>query len=76
MNRVIKFSGIVLLVCCFVLTGQAETSIAASGEQQSFKEWLDSFYSVAAENGITRATYDRAFAGVTTPDEKVLEKAA
>jgi len=76
MNRFIKISGVVLLMCCFVLIGQAESAIAASGKKQSFKEWLDSFYSVAAEKGITRATYSRVFADVTTPDEKVLEKAA
>ena len=76
MNRLINLLGILFLLCCFFLTGQAESAIAASGEQQSFQEWVDSFYSVAAEKGITRATYDRAFAGVTTPDEKVLKKAA
>ena len=58
---------------CFFLAG---TVTAETTGKQSFKEWLDSFYLVAAEKGITRATYDRAFAGVTTPDEKVLKKAA
>ncbi|MEA3468932.1 MAG: lytic murein transglycosylase [Thermodesulfobacteriota bacterium] len=76
MNRLINLLGILFLLCCLFQTGHAETSVAASGEQQSFQEWLDSFYSVAAEKGITRATYDRVFAGVTTPDEKVLKKAA
>ncbi|MET0941506.1 MAG: lytic murein transglycosylase [Mesorhizobium sp.] len=40
-----------------------------------FQQWVASFRSVAAKNGITRATYDRAFRGVTAPDPEVIEKA-
>ena len=40
-----------------------------------FQQWVASFRSVAAKNGITRATYDRAFRGVTVPDPEVIEKA-
>src|SRR5262245_52736424 len=40
-----------------------------------FQQWVASFRNVAAKNGITRATYDRAFRGVTAPDPEVIEKA-
>lgn len=41
----------------------------------NFQKWVKGFRSVAADNGISRSTYDRAFAGVTAPDAEVLEKA-
>jgi membrane-bound lytic murein transglycosylase B len=41
-----------------------------------FKTWVAKFYETAAKSGISRSTYDKAFAGVTGPDEDVLEKAA
>src|SRR5262245_30532459 len=42
---------------------------------QGFERWVASFRSTAAENGISGATFDRAFANVTDPDPEVLEKA-
>ena len=42
---------------------------------QGFVNWINSFYPVAAKAGITRATYVKAFKGVTEPDPTVLEKA-
>jgi membrane-bound lytic murein transglycosylase B len=41
-----------------------------------FVKWINGFYSTAADAGITRDTYVRAFKGVTEPDPTVLEKAA
>ncbi|MCJ8521297.1 membrane-bound lytic murein transglycosylase B [Pseudorhizobium tarimense] len=41
-----------------------------------FKSWVANFYPTAAKAGISRSTYDNAFAGVTAPDKEVLEKAA
>jgi membrane-bound lytic murein transglycosylase B len=41
---------------------------------QSFAQWVESFWPVARAAGITRATYDRAFAGLT-PDPEVIEQA-
>ena len=41
---------------------------------QSFAQWVESFWPAAKAAGITRATYDRAFAGVT-PDPEVIEQA-
>ncbi|WP_246226144.1 lytic murein transglycosylase [Chelativorans xinjiangense] len=40
-----------------------------------FQRWIAEFRNVALQNGISGATYDRAFSGVTAPDPEVLEKA-
>ncbi|MCV0393837.1 MAG: lytic murein transglycosylase [Rhizobiaceae bacterium] len=40
-----------------------------------FQKWVSSFRGVAAQNGISGDTFDRAFRGVTAPDPEVLEKA-
>lgn len=40
-----------------------------------FQKWVASFRGVAASNGVSGATFDRAFRGVTAPDPEVLEKA-
>ena len=40
-----------------------------------FQQWVREFRGVAANNGISGATFDRAFRGVTAPDPEVLEKA-
>ena len=50
---------------------------AASGQKDpAFLKWLHSFAEVAAKAGISRATFDKAFAGVNAPDREVLRKAA
>ena len=40
-----------------------------------FERWIAGFRQTAAESGISRTTYDRAFRGVTSVDPEVLEKA-
>jgi membrane-bound lytic murein transglycosylase B len=40
-----------------------------------FQRWIADFRKTAAASGISGATFDKAFRGVTTPDNKVLEKA-
>ncbi|MFC6489151.1 lytic murein transglycosylase [Nitratireductor sp. GCM10026969] len=40
-----------------------------------FQRWLADFRNVAIQNGVSGATFDRAFRGVTAPDPEVLEKA-
>src|SRR5690606_2963470 len=40
-----------------------------------FQRWVAEFRQVALQNGISGATYDQAFRGVTAPDPEVLEKA-
>ncbi len=49
-------------------TGQA---LADAG----FERWVAGFRATAAQSGISRTTYDRAFRGVTAPDPEVIEKA-
>ncbi|WLR91777.1 lytic murein transglycosylase [Shinella zoogloeoides] len=41
-----------------------------------FQKWIAEFYATASEAGISKATYQKAFSGVKTPDPDVLEKAA
>ncbi|TWF51909.1 lytic murein transglycosylase [Neorhizobium alkalisoli] len=41
-----------------------------------FKTWVANFYTTAAKSGISRSTYERAFAGISGPDKDVLDKAA
>ncbi|WP_245419694.1 lytic murein transglycosylase [Phyllobacterium salinisoli] len=40
-----------------------------------FQRWVADFRSTALNNGISSATYKRAFAGITAPDPEVLQKA-
>ncbi len=40
-----------------------------------FKKWVNGFYTTAAKSGISERTYNAAFAGVSSPDPDVLEKA-
>lgn len=40
-----------------------------------FQQWVAGFRAVAAQNGISNTTYNRAFRGVTDPDPEVLQKA-
>jgi membrane-bound lytic murein transglycosylase B len=49
---------------------------ANANADAGFQKWISDFYDTAARSGITRATYNAAFAGVTDPDPTVLEKAA
>ncbi|MGO6815181.1 lytic murein transglycosylase [Rhizobium brockwellii] len=41
-----------------------------------FQKWIADFYQTAAHSGISKATYQKAFSGVSEPDPTVLEKAA
>lgn len=54
--------------------GIAVFSTAALADA-SFERWVASFRQTAADNGISRTTYDRAFRGVDSIDPEVLEKA-
>jgi peptidoglycan lytic transglycosylase B len=76
MNRVTLWLGCLLMSGLLLVVGYPGAGIAAPVDHQSFQEFLESFYTEAAAKGISRKTYDRAFASVTAPDPKVLEKAA
>lgn len=47
---------------------------ARPAEARTFAQWVEGFWPTARAAGISRETYDRAFAGVT-PDPKVIESA-
>ncbi|QRM56666.1 lytic murein transglycosylase [Sinorhizobium sp. BG8] len=51
-------------------------STGAAQANSGFQTWIANFYATAAKSGITKATYQKAFSGVKTPDPTVLEKAA
>jgi len=48
---------------------------AAGAGTSDFSRWIAGLYPEAEKEGISRTTWDSAFAGVTEPDENVLEKA-
>jgi membrane-bound lytic murein transglycosylase B len=50
-------------------------SAGAARADAGFQHWVANFRSTAAKSGVSGATFDRAFAGVTEPDPEVLEKA-
>lgn len=76
MNRITLWLGCLMLSCCILVSVLPGAVDAAPVDNQSFPEFLESFYAEAAAKGISRETYDRAFASVTEPDPKVLEKAS
>ena len=53
----------------------AVTRAGPASADAGFRQWVAQFKSVAAQNGISGQTYDRAFRNVTAPDPEVLEKA-
>ena len=53
----------------------AVTSPLDAKADAGFKTWISKFYETASKSGISRSTYDRAFAGVSEPDPDVLDKA-
>lgn len=61
---------------CVALAGLtiALTPVTANADA-GFKQWINQFYATAAKEGISRATYQKAFAGVTEPDPDALRKA-
>jgi membrane-bound lytic murein transglycosylase B len=59
-----------------VLALVTSTSFTGSAAADAgFRNWVESFRSVAAKSGISGETYRRAFADVNEPDPEVLEKA-
>jgi len=57
-----------LVVCLAAPTG----AVRADAD---FERWMRAFWPQAKAAGITRATFDTAFAGITSPDPEVLELA-
>ena len=70
-NRNLKLTlSLRVLLAAICIIGVPERASAA----QSFAAWVEQFWPTARSAGITRATYDRAFKGLT-PDPKVIEAA-
>lgn len=69
------FIKLVLLLFPFVFTSGVFCYIAESAEKIDFVQWIERLYPEAHQQGISRATWDSAFSGVTEPDARVLEKA-
>ncbi|HEU4987364.1 MAG TPA: lytic murein transglycosylase [Rhizobiaceae bacterium] len=64
--------------CLAAIAGMALivfSAVVPAAADAGFQRWVAEFRSVAAANGISTSTYDRAFRGVTAADPEVLEKA-
>ena len=68
-----SFHNLLLAVTIAICAGLAPHNAWADA---GFRKWISSFYDTAAKSGISRATYQRAFAGVNDPDPTVIEKAS
>lgn len=71
MKRTVKH--IVGLILAGVVLGFSACPVMADA---SFVQWIEEFYPEAEKEGVSRATWDLAFAGVTEPDPQVLKKAS
>ena len=64
--------GLALAIVVATAAGLAPNNAKADAR---FQKWIADFYQTAAESGISKATYQKAFSGVSEPDPTVLEKA-
>ncbi len=67
-----SFSSLALAIALGIGAGLAPHNALADA---GFRKWISGFYDTAAKSGISKATYQKAFAGVNDPDPTVLEKA-
>lgn len=71
-NRARKGWKVGLFTVALTMATGAFTTVHGS---DSFERWIADFYPVAAKEGISRQTWDKAFQGVTEPDPVILKKA-
>ncbi|MBB3658160.1 membrane-bound lytic murein transglycosylase B [Rhizobium sp. BK650] len=64
--------GLALAIVVATAAGLAPNNAKADAR---FQNWIADFYQTAAQSGISKATYQKAFSGVTEPDPTVLDKA-
>ena len=64
--------GLTLAIVVATAAGLAPNNAKADAR---FQKWIADFYQTAAQSGISKATYQKAFSGVSEPDPTVLEKA-
>ncbi|MEK1886295.1 MAG: lytic murein transglycosylase [Phyllobacterium sp.] len=68
------FARRVLIAAAVACLGFAATANGAAADAK-FQSWIQDFRATALNSGISAATYQRAFAGVTEIDPEVLQKA-
>lgn len=71
LKTVLRRSALTLLLSAGLLA-----PAASAHADTRFQKWIADFYATAANAGIKKSTYQKAFSGVKTPDSEVLEKAA
>ncbi len=71
MNRFRRIS-IFAMIVSVCLVG---ASFDEANADTKFRKWISDFYSVAAQSGISKSTYNAVFAGVTEPDPDVMKSA-
>jgi membrane-bound lytic murein transglycosylase B len=71
LKTVLRRSALTLLLSAGLLA-----HATAARADSRFQKWIAEFYATASEAGISKTTYQKAFSGVKTPDQAVLEKAA
>ncbi len=64
--------GLALAIVVATAAGLAPNNANADAR---FQKWIADFYQTASQSGISKATYQKAFSGVSEPDPTVLEKA-
>ncbi|MFZ2102114.1 MAG: lytic murein transglycosylase [Oricola sp.] len=66
-----RFAGLVLAATVLI----APLFTVTASADAAFQRWIGDFRRTAIASGVSPSVYDAAFAGVTTPDPEVLEKA-
>ncbi len=72
MSVVVRAAGRALAVMGLAMMLAMPTDMKAD---QGFQRWIRDFRNVAAKSGVERATYDKVFAGISSPDPEVLRAA-
>lgn len=68
-----RFRSAGIVVATSVLFGSL--TVSGAWADAGFERWIGDFRRIAVSSGISGSVYDRAFAGVRTPDPEVIEKA-
>jgi membrane-bound lytic murein transglycosylase B len=71
-----RLRGLLGLVAAAIFGVAILQSTGTARADAGFERWVAGFRATAMQSGISSATFDRAFRGVTAPDPEVLEKAA
>ncbi len=74
MNQILPVSTVFSLsISSLLLMALLHHTVANADD--AFIQWIDEFYPVAAQAGITKKTYDAIFAGIESPDPAVVKAA-